>query len=323
MLGGTGKRDGVVWAADGQVASAATVSLLASQPTFIDLDGHKADFSKLLLSKAARVRTGDGGTLRLKQLHVGGTRLKDGVYRSPQDWLEGTGTVTVDCRVDVQGEIGSPEAAIGAGNVGNLTGPTRIGYPSSGGDFDIITNGHTLTFDSGDGNAFAFGGQISGTGNVEFFMGPSYTGYRDAPMVLAGPKANTATGQFRVKKGRVQLEKPEGVIAISGDVVVGGQGFNDCLFWKNGRQLKETVNITLLDAGNNGAAYLHLNGCEDRAASLTMTANNKVLTDSSKDTAGVLTLKSLTVAGKSKPAGTYTAATEKWIEGRGRVIVSP
>ena len=110
-------------------------------------------------------------------------------------------------------------------------------------------------------------------------MGPSYTGFKDAPLRLGGEKPNTTTGKFFVKKGRVQLEKPRGVDAISGDVIVGGQGFNDCLFWKQSDQLKDSVNITLLDAGNNGAAYLHLNGCSETAASLTMTAHNKVKTD--------------------------------------------
>ena len=80
-------------------------------------------------------------------------------------------------------------------------------------------------------------------------MGPSYTGFRDAPMLLTGTKPNTTTGKFLVRKGRVQLEKPEGVDAISGDVIVGGQGFNDCLFWKNSHQIKDSANITLLDAG--------------------------------------------------------------------------
>ena len=45
------------------------------------------------------------------------------------------------------------------------------------------------------------------------------------------------------------------------------------------------MNITLLDAGNSGAAYLHLNGCRETAASLTMTANNRVRTDAADGTA--------------------------------------
>ena len=154
-------------------------------------------------------------------------------------------------------------------------------------------------------------------------MGLSSTGFKDAPLHLAGDRPNTTSGRFFVRKGRVQLEKPEGIAAISGDVVVGGQGFNDCLFWKNSHQLKDTVNITLLDAGNNGAAYLHLNGCQEIAASLTMTGHNKILTDSPEGTRGILIVKALTIGGVAKPAGTYSAATEKWIEGNGRVIVRP
>ncbi len=317
------KGDAVIWDADGQIATSAVVTLQGSQPSHLDLNGHRVSLGKVLLSKAALIRTGMGGTLEVKQLFVDGRRLKDGPYRAPQWWLEGTGTVTVDPRVDVRGVIGSPDAAIGPGNIGNLTGDTTIAYPSSGGDFDIATNGFTLKLDSGDGNAFAYSGSISGTGNVEFFMGPSYTGFRDAPMLLAGEKPNTTAGKFFVRKGRVQLEKPEGVAAVSGDIIVGGQGFNDCLFWKNSHQLKDSVNITLLDAGNNGAAYLHLNGCQETAASLTMTVNNRVLTNSADGADGVLIVKALTISGVAKPAATYSAATEKWIEGKGKVIVRP
>ena len=316
-------RDSVIWENDGQVAESSTVTLQGTQRSILDLNGHKAIFANLHLSKAAIVRTGPGGTLRVRQLFVDGKRLQDGTYRAPQPWMEGTGTVAVDSRVDIKGDIASPESWIGLGNIGNLTGNTKIGYPSSGGDFDIATNSFTLALDSGDGNAFAYSGSIFGTGNVEFFMGPSYTGFRDAPLLLTGKKPNTSTGKFLVKKGRVQLEKPVGVDAISGDAIVGGQGFNDCLFWKNSHQIKDTANITLLDAGNSGAAYLHLNGCTETVAGLTMTANNKVLTDSAEGKRGILTVKSLTIGGVGKPAGTYTTATEKWIEGKGQVVVQP
>jgi hypothetical protein len=315
--------DTVVLEADGQIAPSAVVRIDGTQPCILNLNGHATSFSRLVLAGAGEVRTGKGGTLRVKQLWHDGSRLKDGVYTSTEGFIGGTGKVIVDSRVDVQGVIGSPELAIGPGNIGNLTGNTKIGYPSSGGDYDIITNGFTLQLDSGDGNAFAYSGSISGDGNVEFFMGPSYTGYRDTPMPLNGSKPNTLIGKFLVKKGRVQLEKPAGVDAISGDVIVGGQGFNDCLFWKNSDQLKDSVNITLLDAGNNGAAHLHLNGCNESAASLTMTANNKVLTDTADGKSGTLTVKSLTIGGEKKPSGTYSAANERWIEGKGKVIVGP
>ena len=181
----------------------------------------------------------------------------------------------------------------------------------------MITNGFTLTLDSGDGNAFSCMGAISGSGNVEFFMGPSYTGFKDAPLVLGGEKPNTTTGKFFVKKGRVQLEKLQGVDAISGDVIVGGQGFNDCLFWKQSDQIKDSVNITLLDAGNNGAAYLDLNGCSETAASLTMTVHNKIKTDAPDGRSGSLTVKALSIGGVHKPAGEYSTGTNSGSKAKG------
>jgi hypothetical protein len=267
------------------------------------------------------VRTGNGGALSVKQLHIDGKRLADGIYQAPQAWLRGTGSVTVDARVDVIGQYGDCTARIGAGNIANLTGDTAFCYPVGDCSLDVITNGHTITFDSGDGNPLCYSGAISGTGGVVLLMGPSRTDYKDAPLCLAGPKPNTTTGKFFVRKGRVQLEKPDGVDAISGDVVVGGQGFNDCLFWVNSNQIKDSVNITMIGAGNNGAAYLHLNGCSETVASLTMTAENTVKTDGAGGTRGVLTVGSLTIQGTRMPAGSYTSANAEWIEGKGKVVV--
>jgi hypothetical protein len=190
-------------------------------------------------------------------------------------------------------------------------------------DNDIITNGHTVTFNTGDGNPLCYQGAISGTGDVVFLSGPTHTGSRDAPLRLAGDRPNTTTGRFLARKGRVQLEKPDGVDAISGDVIVGGQGFNDCLFWMKSNQIKDSVNITLVGAGNNGAAYLHLNGCSETVASLTMTAGNVIKTDAASGARGVLTVRSLTIDGVRKAAGSYTSATERWIEGKGKVVVQP
>jgi hexosaminidase len=315
--------DGVLWGADGQLAPTAAVTVQGTQPSFLDLDGHRSALGKVSLSPAGRIRTGKGGTLHVKQLFVDGKRLQDGPYTAPQPWLEGTGTVTVDARVDVRGVVSAPDLQIGPGNVANLTGATKVAYPASGLAQDVLTNGFALTLDSGDGNAFACTGSIAGTGDVEFFMGPSHTGFKDAPLVLGGSRPNTASGKYLVRKGRVQMDKPKGVAAISGDVAVGGQGFNDCLSWNQDDQLAHGVRIRLLDAGVNGAAYLALNGHSDTAAGLTMTARNRVRTDAPDGRSGVLTVRALTVGGVEKPAGEYTAATEGWIEGKGKVVVRP
>ena len=154
-------------------------------------------------------------------------------------------------------------------------------------------------------------------------MAPSSSHLKDKALILTGTKLNTTTGKFHIATGRVSLEKPEGVDAISGDVLVGGQGFNDCLFWGHSNQIKDSATITVLNAGNNGAAYLHLNGCNESVAALVMNPNTSIKTDNPEGQSGTLTVKSLTVNSIKKSAGTYTAATEKWIEGKGKIVVMP
>jgi autotransporter-associated beta strand protein len=324
----------LVWEADGQVGPTTTITVEGTRPITLDLGKHKTKLAKLAISKSTIIQTAAGGELATLQLWVDGQRLADGAYQAPQPWLKGDGTVRISARVDVAGSYGDPDSKIGGGNIGAMTGDVQLVYPMSSTTVDFENHGHKLILDSGDGNGFAYLGSISGKGEVQFFMGPSYTGYRDAPMHFGGPRANTLQGTYRVRKGRVQLEKPEGVDAISAAVVVGGQGFNDCLFWKNSHQVNDGANITLLDAGNDGAAYLHLNGCEETAASLNLTARNRVVTDSATASAtesksgttgkpGLLRVKSLRIDGQAQPSGTYTSATAKWIEGRGQVIVAP
>lgn len=84
---------------------------------------------------------------------------------------------------------------------------------------------------------------------------------------------------------------------------------------ESSHQIKDTFTVTLLDAGNNGAAYLHLNGCHESVAALVMMKNNQIVTDSSTGMAGVLAVNSLTIGGTALPAGEYTSAKAKWIEG--------
>ncbi|MBM4070413.1 MAG: hypothetical protein FJ271_15875 [Planctomycetes bacterium] len=323
-LGGStahNKGDTVILGGDGQLSPKAVVTLAGTQPSFLDLAGHKVTIARANLSRAGTIRTGEGGSLNAKQLYIDGKRLADGAYQAPQPWLRGSGTVTVDARVNVKGRIGDCNTHVGVGNIANLTGDTAFCYPVGDCGLDIITNGHTLTLDSGNGNPLISSGAISGTGDVVLLMGPTYTDYKDAPLRLTGTKPNTTTGKFHVRKGRVQLEKPAGVDAISGDVIVGGQGFNDCLFWMRNDQIKDSVHITLIGAGNNGFAYLHLNGCDETVAGLTMTAGNTIKTDSTAGVGGVLTVRTLTIDGTRMPAGEYNAAKAKWIEGKGKVVV--
>ena len=54
-----------------------------------------------------------------------------------------------------------------------------------------------------------------------------------------------------------------------------------------------------------------------------MTVHNRIKTDAPKGGSGTLTVKALTIGGVKKPAGEYTAVTDTWIEGKGKVVVRP
>ncbi len=314
----------VVLGGDGQFAPAASVTLNGkTQPCELDLAGHHCDFALLQLDGRASIRSGNGGSLSVKQLLVDGIKIAAGTHNAPQPWLEGSGSVTIDPRINAKGEYVVPNKEIGAGNSANLTADTKFGWQTGACDIDVVTNGHSITLDSGAGNALCYSGCISGSGDVHLLMAPSSSHLKNEPLRLAGTKPNTSSGKFFVSTGRVQLEKPAGVDAISGDVTVGGQGFNDCLQWLNNDQIKDTAAITLLNSGNSGAAYLSLNGYSDTVAALVMAASTTVKTDSLAGLGGVLTVKTLTVNQAKKPPGSYTAASEKWIEGTGKVIVLP
>lgn len=313
--------DCVTWLADNQMNNQAVITMTGTQPSCLDLGAHTDAVLKIVMSPAAKIKVAKGGTLKVRQIVRDGKPLAAGSYTASAGWIEGGGTVTIDKVVNAGGGVGITEGEIQAGCVANLTGDLLVGYPTSSWSVDVITNGHTFTLDSGDGNMLGYYGAISGTGNVQFRMGPCYNGSKDLPLHVGGNKPNTCTGKYYAHKGRVQLEKPDGVDAIAGDVFVGGQGFNDCLYWKHSNQLKDTVNITMLDNVNSGGGYLNLNGFSEKAASLTIVPHTRVVTDGDDGKGGVLTVKTLTVEGKSMPSGTYTAGQCKWIEGTGKVVV--
>lgn len=313
----------VTWLADGQMNDHAAITMAGKEPCFLDLGGHSQTVLKIVMSPTARIRTGSGGKLKVRQIVRDGKSVAPGNYTASVDWIQGDGTVTIDPIVDV-GAGGSLTAAqIAAGCVANLMGNMLVGYPTSDYAVSVITNGHTFTLDSGNGNPMSYRGVVSGTGNVQFRMGPCTTGHKDVPLRIAGDQPNTCTGKYYVQKGRVQLEKPQGVDAIAGDAVVGGQGFNDCLYWKNSHQINDAASITLLDNVNSGAAYLNLNGCSETVAKLTMKASNRIRTDGDDARGGVLTVKALVIDDKVIPAGVYTADTSEWVEGVGKVLVQP
>jgi len=223
--------------------------------------------------------------------------------------------------VNVGGNYDNPNVAPGAAARANITNNTTFGWQTGTCAIPVQNNGYTFTLDSGNGNDLNYGGAITGTGTVRFLMGPwSPTPYwtLNNPLRLTGAQPNTIQGTYYAAKGRVQLEKSDGVAAISGNIIVGGQGDNDGLFWAANDQIIDIATVSLLNSAHGGA-YLDLNGHTETITALSMAATAKVATGNG----GVLTVSTLTIGSQSYGGGTYTTLNSSFVTGSGSVVVVP
>ena len=228
-------------------------------------------------------------------------------------WAPWTAAAAV---VNVGGNYDNPNASIGTGNTANMTNDTTFGWQTANCTIPVINNGFTFTIDTGNGNALNYGGAISGSGTVRLKSGPFGSQYADVPLRLTGTQPNTITGTWYAAQGRVQLEKSGGVAAISGNVIVGGQGNNDGLYWAADHQIADSASVTLTNSANGGA-YLNLNGHNETISNLTLAATAQVALGSG----GALTAAHLTVTGVVMPPGVYTSANASWVTGTGQVVI--
>ncbi len=204
-------------------------------------------------------------------------------------------------------------STIGDGNYAVCTADATV--PNIGQcSVNFVNKGNLLTLGTGGGNTSSLSGVLSGSGTVEFQAGPGHGGFRDSPLTLAGEQPNTLAGTYHVKQGRVGLGKRDGVAALAGRIIVGGQGTNDGLFWTANDQIDDSASVKLLDSPHGGA-YLDLNGHREKFSSLTMAAHTRVITDG-----GILRVRRLAVEGREVPAGIYTGG-EPWCQGSGMVLV--
>ncbi len=144
-----------------------------------------------------------------------------------------------------------------------LVGDTTFDYKWGGGAGDIDLNGHAFVSDTGGGNRRVLGGAITGTGSVAWSGGgvPQV-----CPSILSGDKPNTFKGTFTLINGVLDLDKPAGVDAIPGDLVIGTKG-NAMVNLLKSNQINDASNVTL---GGPEISWLNLNGHDETIASLTV-----------------------------------------------------
>jgi len=170
---------------------------------------------------------------------------------------------------EVAGELVNPTQQFGKDANYKLTGNTTFGWMTGtqGGDFDL--NGHAFIVETGGGNRTVFSGAISGMGSVEWRGGrvPQV-----APSVLTGRAPNTFQGTFTLVNGVLDLEKPAGVDAIPGDLLIGVKG--DAMVKLNrAHQINDAAQVTL---GGTGVSSLDLQGHDEKFTSLTLATHGVI-----------------------------------------------
>jgi lysophospholipase L1-like esterase len=171
---------------------------------------------------------------------------------------------------EVQGNHENPNEAFGKGAGYKLVGDTTFGWRTGTLTGDIDLNGHAFVMETGGGNHTVFSGAITGQGAFEWRGGgvPQV-----APSVLGGDKANTFRGTFTLSQGVLDLDKPAGADAISGDLVIGTKA-SAMIRLSKPHQINDAANVTLGGAGISG---LDLQGHDEAFASLTL-ATHAVIT---------------------------------------------
>jgi lysophospholipase L1-like esterase len=165
--------------------------------------------------------------------------------------------------VDIHGNYESPNQALGKPANYKLVGDTTFGWRTGEITGDIDLGGHAFVMETGGGNHTVFSGAISGKGSMEWRGGgvPQVS-----PSVLSGDRPNTFQGVFTLVRGVLDLDKPAGVDAIPGDLIIGGKG--DALVrLDQSNEINPTATVTLAGPGVSG---LDLQGHEQKLAALTL-----------------------------------------------------
>jgi lysophospholipase L1-like esterase len=164
---------------------------------------------------------------------------------------------------EIRGDYENPKQVFGRGANYRLVGDAKFGWRTGEIIGDINLNGHAFVMETGGGNRTVFRGSITGKGQVDWHGGGVP---QAAPSILGGDKPNTFQGVFTLSRGVLDLDKPAGVDAISGDLVIGGKG-NALVKLGQPRQINAAAKVTLEGPGVSG---LDLQGHDQQLAALVL-----------------------------------------------------
>lgn len=218
--------------------------------------------------------------------------------------------------IDVSGYITNPNAEVGSGNLANLVGDATFGWQMRDCGIPVRLNGYTFSIDSGGGNPMNYLGVISGSGTVRIAGAAAYSDNHAVPVIISGTDPNLFTGDTVLQQGFLALDKTDGITAVPGRLLLGGnsasENLGDTVIWASDEQVGDTSDIIMQ---GSQACWLDLNGHHETAGALIMSTAAGVKTGDG----GTLLVASLIRDGVSMPNGNYSSA-EAWIEGSGAVI---
>lgn len=223
-------------------------------------------------------------------------------------------TFTTLDRRDISGSLTlNLDAIVGAGPA-RLIGDATTMWWSTTAVSGVDLNSHQFTINTGGGNAQSYNGAITGPGTLRMQGRDDATWYPD--MLLGGTLANTPDGVI-INKGRVVLNKTDGVDALAGSITVNpGGGQTVIIQLLKGNQISDASTIT---STGGGSLSLQLSDFNETISGLTLKTGDRVVTGAV--TGGVLTVSVLTVNGSVMPSGTYTASDSTFVTGIGSVVV--
>ncbi len=173
---------------------------------------------------------------------------------------------------DITGALGSGNAATNY----SLAGNAQIGWMTGAqsGYFQISGAAHTLTVDTGGGNLTQLNGELRGAGNLVWIGGGGSVFWQTNASFLGGPDANTLSGTHTIQKGTLAMSKPDGITAITGNIIVGGGSNQAILRWDADHQVADSASVTLLGPQ---PAKLKLDGHNEVMGTLILSGDGDIL----------------------------------------------
>jgi autotransporter-associated beta strand protein len=209
-------------------------------------------FTGILFGTRSLTKTGSGRlTLLGTNTYEGGTQLQGGVVDVGNDSALGTGTLTLSggtIEVNESVTLVNPFQVTADTRVLNqllIPGVSTLTFAGAG----TLSAGSTLTVTSfalaiHTATPIIFSGSLSGDGALTV---------DSSDVTLSGMAANTYTGTTTVNSGTLFLNKPAGVTAVAGPVVIGDgsdHGVDDAVLKLGAdNQLDSMVDLTINDFG--------------------------------------------------------------------------